>query len=171
MPCALTTNIILSDCLDSAGGVKMLRVAKLSDIATITSAAGVVSAITMQAGKKFFQYQMKKETGEATETENVSDENGSTFYDHKVSIALNKLEAAKRNELRLLAQSNVVVIIEDNAGNHLLFGCKNGLNKSGTAMTGKAYGDRNGYTLEFTGKELEPMLFVNQGILAAITQV
>jgi hypothetical protein len=169
MPCVLTSGFTIPDCLDGVGGISLLRVAKLQDVATITEAAGVVTAITMVATKKFWKYELKKETTSVTETENVSDENGSTFYEQSVDTMLHKLSATKRNELRLLALSNLVVIATLNDGQHILLGKKYGLNKSGSAESGKGLGDFNGYKMMLKGKEIEPAPFVTDAILAAIT--
>lgn len=173
MACVLTTGFDLADCNELAGGVKEIRVAKLSDVLSVTQAAGVVTAISMVATKKFWRYRFKKETSDFEENEVISDENGTIFYEQKGNVMLNGLEAVKRNELRLLSQSNLVVIVTLNASEgvpkHILYGLSNGMNAARTSKTGKTYGDFNGYSLAFSGKELSPAPFVQDSILAAIT--
>lgn len=169
MPCVLTTGFPLDDCIDGVGGVIEARFAKLSDIASMTITAGAVTAIAMVATKKFQKYSFKRETATFTETENTSFENGSLFYDQKAEFQLNKLSAVKRNELNILAMISSVCIVTLNDGNNVILGAEFGLTKSGSAESGKMFGDMNGFKLTLTGKEKQPHLYIATALLAAIT--
>jgi hypothetical protein len=167
MACALTQGFVL-DCKESLGGVKSVRFVEF-DNATMTYAAGVAT-ITMDAGKKFWLYSQVRETSSLTETITANVQNGTIFYQQEVVIVLNKLAAATRNEILLLAKNRLLAIVEDMNGNYWLLGAKNGLDiTSGNSATGTASGDRNGYTLTFQAMEADPMWSVASGTIAAIT--
>lgn len=167
MACALTQGFVL-DCKESLGGVKSVRFVEF-DNASMTYAAGVAT-ITMDAGKKFWLYSQVRETSSMTETITANVQNGTIFYQQELTVILNKLAAATRNEILLLAKNRLLAIVEDMNGNYWLLGAKNGLDiTSGNSATGTASGDRNGYTLTFQAMEADPMWSVAAGTIAAIT--
>jgi hypothetical protein len=168
MPCALTQGFIL-DCKESLGGVKSVRFVEFDNVASIAYAAGVAT-LTMVASKKFWKYNQVRETSSFTETITANVQNGTIFYQQEVTVIINKLAAATRNEILLLAKNRLMAIVEDMNGNYWLIGAKNGLDiTSGNSATGTASGDRNGYTLTFQAMEADPMWSVSAGAITAIT--
>ena len=158
MPCALTQNYVL-DCREGLGGIKNVWLIAHANVTTVTEASGIVSTITKSAGKIFYKYELVKNTGSLTETITSSIENGTVFYAPELSIVLNKLQANTRNEILLLAKNTLMAVVQDANDKYWLLGRQNGIDVTGgTAATGTAQGDRNGYTLTFTGgeKELAP---------------
>jgi hypothetical protein len=168
MPCALTQSLTL-DCRDSIGGLKSVMFIEFANVTAITAASGIVTAITKAAGKKFYKYELAKETSQFTETFTSSVANGTFFYAQELSIVLNKLQTNVRNEILLLAQNNLLAIAEDKNGSYWLLGRLNGLDVTGgNAASGTANGDRSGYTITLTAQEKELAISVNSGIIAAL---
>ena len=168
MPCALTQGFIL-DCKESVGGIKSVRFVEFDNVASIAYAAGVAT-LTMVASKKFWKYAQVRETSSFTETITANVQNGTIFYSQELSVILNKLAAATRNEILLLAKNRLMAIVEDMNGSYWLLGAKNGLDiTGGNSATGTASGDRNGYTLTFTAMEADPMWSVSSAAINAIT--
>lgn len=166
MACVLTQGYTL-DCKDSLGGIKAVFLIAHADVTAITQASGIVSAIT--ANDVFYKYELVKNTGAMTETITASVENGSVFYAQELSIVLNKLQANTRNEILLLAKNTLMIIAQDANDKYWLLGKTQGMDLTGgTATTGTAQGDRNGYTLTFTGGEKELAPEVNSGIIAGL---
>lgn len=169
MPCALTQGYTL-DCKDSLGGIKAVWMIESGNVTAVTEASGIVSAITKSAGKVFRKYELVKATGSLTETITASVENGTVFYAQELSIVLNKLQANTRNEILLLAQNTLMVVVQDANDKYWLLGRTQGCDVTGgTAATGTAQGDRNGYTLTITGAEKQLAPEVNSGIIAGLT--
>ena len=74
---------------------------------------------------------------------------------------LNKAAAADIVEITNLVKGRVAVMVEDNNGNWFVMGLKNGVEVSGgTAQTGQAAGDQNGFTIEFSAQEVSPAPFL-----------
>lgn len=168
MACALTQNITL-DCRQSVGGIKSIFVTELANIESVTATGGTTQSIEMEDGSQFRQYDFRKQTGTFTETITASEENGTVFYAPEIVVQFSKLEVNKRNEIQLLAQNELAIIVLDNNGSYWLTGVRNGLSiTAGTAATGQAFGDLNGYSLTFTGGEPEPMLQVPAGQIPAL---
>lgn len=168
MACALTQGFVL-DCKESLGGVKSVRFVEFDNVASIAYAAGVAT-LTMVASKKFWKYAQVRETSSTTETITANVQNGTIFYQQELTVILNKLAAATRNEILLLAKNRLMAIVEDMNGNFWLLGAKNGLDiTSGNSATGTASGDRNGYSLTFQAMEADPMWSVSAGAISALT--
>jgi len=164
--CNLTTNITV-DCRNSVGGIKELKLRKHPSTNDITlTSANVVSAI---ATSGWYKYEFRPETASFTETETENDVNGTVFYEQVLNVMLHKLNTTTRNELRILAQARLDVVVADRNGKYWLLGWNNGLTKSGTAVTGQAMGDMNGYTLVFTGKEELSMVEITSATYATLT--
>jgi len=169
MPCALTQGYNL-DCRDSIGGVKEVYFMELGNMSSYTEASGVVTAITKASGKKFYKYNLVKQTAMFEDTLTVSEENGTVYSEQKLSIILNKLQANTRNELQLLAQNLLVCVVADRNGKYFILGLINGLVIStAKAESGTKMGDRNGYTIEFAGAEPSLAQEVSSGIIAGLT--
>ena len=169
MPCALTQGYNL-DCRDSIGGVKEVYFMELGNLSSYTEASGVVTAITKAAGKKFYKYNLVKQTAMFEDTLTVSEENGTVFADQKLSIVLNKMQANTRNELLLLAQNLLVCVVADRNGKYFILGLTNGLTiTTAKGESGTKMGDRNGYTIEFVGAEPSLAQEVSSGIIAGLT--
>lgn len=169
MTCILTQGFA-KDCRDSIGGLKTVYVANLQSIDSITEANGEVTAITMDGGANFYKYELRRNTSTFTEEIETDDANGTAFFGQELTIQLTKLEAAKRNEILLLAHADVVAIVEDRNGKHWFAGKTNGLTLGGSATTGTAMADTNGYELTFTGEEAEPAPEVSGSIIAGLLE-
>tara|TARA_R110001599_G_scaffold110671_4_gene274690 strand:+ start:9444 stop:9995 length:552 start_codon:yes stop_codon:yes gene_type:complete len=160
MPCALTTGFTL-DCKDAIGGVKSVRLTTLAEYEALvpTYLDGDITAWGV-AATVFFKYDQLKETSSLTETINSSVQNGSVYFTPEVTIVMSKLDAERRNEIKLLAQNRLVAIVEtnDETAGYFVCGVTTGLEVSaGTSATGAAYADLQGYTITFSGMEAAPM--------------
>ena len=168
MPCALTSGYTL-DCKDSSGGIVEVYFIEKGNVTAINEASGVVTGLTKASGKRFWKYELPKETGSLTETLTGNVQNGTVFYASEMKVVVNKLLVAVRNEIRLLAQNTLIAVAKDNNGKYWLVGRQNGIDlTTGTLGTGTAFGDRSGFDLTFGGSEPEPMLEVNSTVANAL---
>ena len=168
MSCALTQDYSFG-CDVGTGGVKETYVIELGNIDSITESSGVVTAITKVAGKIFRKYQLVQETALFEETITGNRQNGTLFYAQRGNVVINKQQVAVRNEILLLAQNDLVFVTKDNNDTYRLYGKLYGLKLlTGTASSGTAWGDRNGYTLEFTGNEPSLAPFVDASVIATL---
>ena len=168
MACNLTAAIAL-DCLDSIGGIKTLWVSTDFDYTSIT--AGATAGITALSGGTgdFYQIQVAKDVASFTETFNVSNTNGTAYFEQSVTIPVQHLSSAKRQQIQLLAYNRASrVVIEDNNGLYWLIGLTRGcVLSTGTTTTGTAVGDATQYSFVLTAQEPEMAYQVNT--LASLT--
>ena len=168
MPCILTEGVTL-DCRQGVGGVKKIYLTEFANVSTITSSSGSVSAITMVSGKKFWTIELELEDAQFDENATVSIENGTTFYEQTLTFSVYKMTAKNRNIVRLLTQNRLMVIVQDADDVYHLAGETRALHLTASATsTGKAMGDKNGYSITLTGKEPLPCNKVNSGVISGI---
>ena len=162
MSCNLTQGFTIG-CKDAQGGVKKFFFGNFAP-STYTiekNATGIVTSIEDGGATKvtLYAYECVKETSSIAETIQINTQNGTVTYEQTATYVLNKMEQTKRNEVKLLAQATLWVVAQDFQDNYWLLGEVNGMDigSDSTAQSGLAYGDRNGYSLSFTGMEPEPM--------------
>lgn len=157
MSCNLTSGIALG-CRDNVGGLKTLWITDFCNIDSITQNSG--DTITQISGTgTFYCFDLIRTSSQLTETVNASLEAGTVFYQGEVVTYFAKLEQAKRNILKTLAQSQrLAIVAEDNNGDYFYLGQTYGcFISAGTSVTGKALGDANGYNITFQYLEPNPM--------------
>jgi len=168
MACVLSTGFSL-DCRSSIGGVSEVWIGELENISSVTVASGVVSAMSMTATKKFYNYKLRKNTSEAKADNGGDVANGAGYIMHSVQIQLDKFDVAKRNEIRILAQKPIVIIVKDKNGLLSVYGLYNGLDlTTGTGGTGKEANSLNGFNLTFTGEENDYPQGISQSIVDSL---
>jgi len=169
MACALTQGYTL-DCKDSLGGVKNIWIANFNNVSGVTASNGVISAISKANNGRFWLYQQYRDTAEAFEDIAGDPINGTVLYNQTVSLALRKMQASVRNEVKLLAAALTVMVVQDRNDKYWYYGETMGLDlNTGKIATGKAGPDKNGYDLTFTAGEPSPAQEVNSSVIATLT--
>ena len=172
MACSNLTGGFTLDCNDQNAGIDKIFIAN-GPVESITEAAGTITAITVGGSaltpSDFFEFEVPRQTSSFTETINVSQENGTVFYDQALTMVFNKMEASKRDQILLMAQAtNMVVVFKDNNGRYFSVGVERGAYMTaGTAVTGTVYSDRNGYEITISGAEASPSYEVTGSIVEA----
>ena len=105
-----------------------------------------------------YRYTVPRGSTTVNESITGSVENGTLFYTPTCSLVLNRLTQQDQQEVKLLGQTQVRIFAQLNAtlaNGHdsiVFLGVHNGMSlNAGTADSGAAFGDRNGYTLTFDG--------------------
>jgi hypothetical protein len=172
MACSNLTGGFTLDCNDQNAGIDKIFIAN-GPVESITEAAGTITAITVGGSaltpSDFFEFEVPRQTSSFTETINVSQENGTVFYDQALTMVFNKMEASKRDQILLMAQAtNMVVVFKDNNARYFSVGVERGAYMTaGTAVTGTVYSDRNGYEITISGAEASPSFEVTGSIVEA----
>lgn len=160
------------DCLDSVGGVDTVYITEYANVpqANITESSGVITAMTCSSGKKFWTFQVRKQTAQADEKVTNSAENGTSYVEQTVTFDLHKLTPAMRYTIKTLAVNRLMVIVKDRNGLIKLYGQTTGMDlTAGDLTTGKAFGDKNGVTITLTGMEPNLASSLSSSILATVT--
>ena len=172
MACSNLTAGFTLDCNDSNGGIDKIFIAN-GPVESITEAAGIVTAITVGgsalAPADFFEFEVPRQTSSFAETVAVSQENGTVTYDQALTMVFNKMDAAKRNQILLMAEAtSMIVVFKDANGKYFSVGLERGAYMSaGSATSGTAYADRNGYEITISGMEASPSYEITGTIVEA----
>ena len=174
--CDISSGFTLG-CRDNSGGIKNLYILSGSIDTLTTASEGLINGIT--GSGEFYKFELFRQTSDYTETITSTPENGTIFYEQAVNAVFFKLQSSTRNQMRVLAKNpNLKVIVEtnngstDGVGKFFYLGQENGLQLTGgTGATGTAFGDLNGYTLNFVGQEPEPASEVSGSDLSAVLSV
>lgn len=158
MPCSQTLSGLARECGVNLGGIKEVYLANFDDVASVTITSNLITAITMNGtpAKKFYAYVFNPNTSNFTTTIQANRENGSLYFETVLSLVFAKQDATKRVEVNALAQAGMMAIVRDANDVCYLLGYNEPLlMTSGTAETGTAKADRNGYALEFTDAQMQ----------------
>ena len=170
MACSNITAGFVNDCNDGQGGIERIFIAN-GPVESITETAGVITAITVDGAPltpaDFFVFETPRQTSSLTETITPSQENGTVTYQQDLTMVFNRMSAAKRNQLLLMAEAtNMVAVAKDNNGLYWSIGITRGAYMtSGSATSGVSYADRNGYELVISGMEPSPIFAVTGSIV------
>tara|TARA_R110000796_G_scaffold18159_6_gene55196 strand:+ start:292 stop:834 length:543 start_codon:yes stop_codon:yes gene_type:complete len=160
MACDITSGFSLA-CRDNIGGINSVYILSGS-VTTVTAASGAISDI--DGTGIFYKFELPRNVGDFTETPTPSLEAGTVFYSQVTNIALHKLQASIRNQVKVLTQNpDLKIVVEtengqdDNVGKFFYIGRYRGsVVTGGAGTTGAAMGDANQYSLSFEATEPYP---------------
>ena len=164
MACDITSGFSLG-CLDNVGSIKQIYILSGSVTSTTDASEGLIDAIS--GSGTFYTFELFRETSDYAETVTVAPENGTVVYEQTVNAVFFKMQTSTRNQIKVLAQNpDIKMIVEtnntDNTSKYVYVGEEYGVQLLTSAGgTGTLFGDRNGYTLTFTGREPTPASFVS----------
>lgn len=150
MACLITIAGITLDCESSLGGIKQVWITQYDNVKSVTvdDETNQISAITLEEGAKWYNYQFRKGTGSLTSTLNVDETAGTNYVSNELALVFTKMETKKRIEIAALSIGQLVVVVEDSNGKYWFLGKDDYVSASaGTGVTGTAKGDQNAYTL------------------------
>ena len=162
MSCYISSGVDLG-CSDGIGGIKSIYVLGASGATapsvtgvTTSGSTGPISGIT--GGGVWYEFQLKRNTSSLAQNTTKNFENGTIYWEQVLTAVLFKYSQDKRNQLLVLGQNDQIQIIAQDQNDVLYYlGEVNGMYLSGgSAASGTAYGDRNGFELIFTGQESAP---------------
>ena len=172
MACSNLTAGFTLDCNDAQGGIEKIFIAN-GAVDSITEAAGIITAITVGGvalvPADFYVFETPRQTSSLTESITPSQENGTVTYAQDLTMIFNRMSATKRNQILLMAEAtNMVCVAKDNNGKYWSVGVERGCYMtSGSAVSGVAYADRNGYEIVVSGMEKSPIYEVTSTIVEA----
>jgi hypothetical protein len=173
MSCYISSGVDLG-CSDGIGGIKSIWVlgasgATAPDVTAVavTGTTGPITGIT--GSGVWYNFELKRNTSSLSQNTTKNFENGTIYWEQVLTAVLFKYDQDKRNQLLVLGQNDQIQIVAvDQNDVQYYLGQVNGMYLSGgSAATGTAFGDRNGFELIFTGQESAPANVVS-GVLSTI---
>jgi len=177
---SLITQGFQLDCADSVAGIETIYIANLSEVTAFTESAGTISTITQAVGASIYEYQVEEQVADFVSTMQKNVENGTLYWETVLNFSIDKLSAAKSEEIKLMAAArNLIVIIKGNDGNYygLGFDKINGevggaklFGGTNQAASGAAFADRSGYTLGITAMEKHYPYLIDSAVVDGLTK-
>lgn len=168
--CTQTLGGIQRDCCSNKGGIREAYIANFAEGAFSVSTGGSITAVT--SAVSFYHYTFNKDTGSFTSTLNVDAANGINYVSSEINLIFSRMETLKRLEIAALSLGDLMMIIKDANGKLWAFGTEEPVNASaGTAESGVARGDRNGYSITFVDNSASYPMEVTAEAFAGLTIV
>ena len=167
MACDLTLGR-LEQCKVNTGGIRNFYFVNYDN--TLLSGATLSGdEITALAGATAcFKYELHGDGNSYDEENNVSIENGTSFWEGTGTFVLKVQDAATQAELKLASFGRPHVIVEDYNGKFRLVGAEHGCQVSVGTATGGAMGDLNGYNITVTARETNPAYFIASSVMGDV---
>lgn len=148
----------------SVGGLKALYFINYDNnfLADITLDANEI--ITATALTSAYKYELRG-ANNFDEANEVSKENGTSFWTSTGTIALKVQNAVTRKQMKLMSYGRPIVIAEGYDGQLKIYGIENGCDVAVNTVSGSSMGDLNGYNITITSQEKEPAYFVDSAVL------
>lgn len=153
MSCGLTAGWNDRICTSGKGGIKSVLFFLKDQISgSIGMTGNEVSSLTVTGDT--YLYKLKRDLSNATYPVRAND-NGTLFYEQTLTMVLNNDTKELRAEINLLAQNELVAVVEKRNGEIIVLGLDQGLQirEASEAGTGTAVSDRNGHTIVMTSME------------------
>ena len=169
MACNQTLSAILRDCSPSMGGIVEALFANRDEVAGVTVTDDIISAITMEQGKKFVKVQFPRNTGSMSSNYTIDPTTGVRFVTTDLVMVFNRMDTQKRVAIKALAENELVGIVKDANGKYWYLGHDEALTATaGDGLTGTARADRNGYSVTLQDNSHQMPYEVNPDIIAAL---
>lgn len=149
----ITLKGIANSCEANLAGIAEVYIGYYGDFTVeVSESAQTVTSFTAstteQVSNNLYKYEFAKQTGSLTSTLTKDEANGVRYFTNELVLQFTKMEAAKHLEMTALAAEKVIAIVKDNNGKYWFVGYDGYLSATeGTAQSGQAFGDLNGYNL------------------------
>lgn len=169
MACSTTLAGIARDCDVNAGGILNVYIASYVDVVSLAETSNVITTITMDTGKKFYQFYVRKNVASYTGTPSFNEDGDYTGEDGTLSLVFSRMDTTKRMQVDALSKQDLAVIFEDANHKFWYLGKDNPVTRSGgDTTTGTAQTDRNGYGVELHSNDLSAPTEVDDNIIAGL---
>lgn len=155
-------------CTNGKGGIKSVLLFPLDKIATSNITLNEVTTLTVTG--ETFLYKLKSNLSSYTAPIKVSKDNGTLFYEQSLSMILASDNKELRSEIHLLAQNEVVCLVENADGTIVALGFGEGLQiaDANEYTSGVLKSDRRGHVIVLNGMENDEVPDVDPAIYATL---
>jgi len=155
-------------CTNGKGGIKSVLLFPLGAVTASTVLANEVTALTVSG--ETFLYKLKSNLSSYTAPIKVDKNNGTLWYEQSLSMILASDNKELRSEIHLLAQNEVVCLVENADGTIVALGFGEGLQiaDANEYTSGVLKGDRRGHVIVLNGMENDEVPDVASGVYTTL---
>jgi hypothetical protein len=153
MACEMTSGYNDRTCTNGKGGIKSVLLFPLDAYSSATIVANEITAITVTG--ETFHYKLKSNLSSYTAPIQRNEENGTLWYEQNLQMVLNSDNKELRSAIHLLAQNELVAMVEKADGKYVMLGYEEGMKVSdgNEYSSGVAKSDRNGHLISLMSQE------------------
>lgn len=170
MSCEMTSGYNDRTCTNGKGGIKSVLLFPLGAIsgAVITPGTNLLSALVVTG--ETFLYKLKSNLSSYTAPIKVDKNNGTLWYEQSLSMILASDTKELRSEIHLLAQNEVVCLVENADGTIVALGLGEGLQvaDANEYTSGVLKSDRRGHVIVLNGMENDELPDVAAGVYTTL---
>jgi hypothetical protein len=157
-------------CTNGKGGIKSVLLFPLGNITNSNILPGSNEVTTLTVSGETFLYKLKSNLSSYTAPIKVDKNNGTLFYEQSLSMIIASDNKELRSEIHLLAQNEVVCLVENADGTIVALGFGEGLQiaDANEYTSGVLKGDRRGHVIVLNGMENDEVPDVDPGIYATL---
>jgi hypothetical protein len=155
-------------CTNGKGGIKSVLLFPLGAVTASTVLANEVTALTVSG--ETFLYKLKSNLSSYTAPIKVDKNNGTLWYEQSLSMILASDNKELRSEIHLLAQNEVVCLVENADGTIVALGFGEGLQiaDANEYTSGVLKSDRRGHVVVLNGMENDEVPDVASGVYTTL---
>jgi hypothetical protein len=155
-------------CTNGKGGIKSVLLFPLGAVTASTVLANEVTALTVSG--ETFLYKLKSNLSSYTAPIKVDKNNGTLWYEQSLSMILASDNKELRSEIHLLAQNEVVCLVENADGTFVALGFGEGLQiaDANEYTSGVLKSDRRGHVVVLNGMENDEVPDVAPALYATL---
>ena len=170
MSCDITKGKNQLVCKDGISGLKAIYLANYDDYSfsgTSNDSGHTLTSIGSLA--EVFKYELKNSANTFQQDITSNRDNGTTFFQQVVNFTLTKLSAEMEYQVKMAAYGRPFIFVEMNSGQFFLMGIEHGCEIAGNSQVGGTMDSFNGYVMSATAMEKEPIWYLNNTTIAALT--
>jgi hypothetical protein len=161
---------ILKGCDTNSGGIYEAYIIDQDDIVSYTANASThtITAMTISTGVTYSTYQFKRNVGNMVIAPAIDLVNGSSFFNHTISLVFHKREASKSRALQILGEGQryLSIILKD--ANGLYWYVSYAQLNGGDEDTGTAKADGSKVTVTFLAEMDNRAYAVDSSLIAGL---
>lgn len=168
MACEMTIGYNDRTCTNGKGGIKSVLLFPLGNVASSVVALNEVTTLTVTG--ETFLYKLKSNLSSYTAPIRVDKNNGTLWYEQQLSMILASDNKELRSEIHLLAQNEVVALVENADGSIVALGFGEGLQvaDANEYTSGVLKSDRKGHVIVLKGMENDEVPDVDPLVYASL---
>jgi hypothetical protein len=157
-------------CTNGKGGIKSVLLFPLGAMSGALIAPGTNEVTAMTVAGETFLYKLKSNLSSYTAPIKVDKNNGTLWYEQSLSMIIASDNKELRSEIHLLAQNEVVALVENADGTIVALGFGEGLQiaDANEYTSGVLKSDRRGHVIVLNGMENDEVPDVDPNLYATL---
>lgn len=164
----MTTGYNDRTCTNGKGGIKSVILFPVANASSIVLTANEITSMTVSG--EVFLYKLKSNLSSYTAPVQVNKDNGTLWYNQSLSMILASDTKELRSEIHLLAQNEVMCLVEKANGTWVALGVEEGLQvaDANEYTSGVLKSDRQGHVIVLNGMENNEVPDVDDTIITTL---